>query len=56
MKSCKHFIIANSTFSWWASWLSESDNKIVIAPTKWYKEKKINKNAEVLILNDWIAM
>lgn len=35
MAACKHFVLSNSTYSWWVVYLSESANKRVVAPSRW---------------------
>ena len=54
MSQCKHNIIANSTFSWWAAWLNNNANKIVIAPKKWFNE--FNGNTKDLFPAGWMVI
>lgn len=52
MMHCKHFIISNSTFSWWAAVLSSAaGNKIVLAPKRWHKHSESD-----MCLPSWILV
>ena len=42
MRHCKHHVIANSSFSWWGAWLSESTVQQVYAPRRWFRDPGVN--------------
>lgn len=58
MKLCQHNVIANSTFSFWAAFLNENPNKIVIAPKIWYTNKKWQEKYKkgTFLPTDWIKI
>ena len=54
MSTCKHNIIANSSFSWWGAWLNTNEQKIVIAPKLWFNDNTIN--TKDIIPDSWIKI
>jgi hypothetical protein len=55
ISQCDHHIIANSTFSWWGSWLGMHPNKKIIAPTPWFGPKA-NHDTKDLYKEDFIIL
>lgn len=49
MSACKHFIISNSSFSWWAQYLGSDPSKIVFSPSRWYA----NGWSDDMIMPNW---
>jgi hypothetical protein len=52
IKNCKHNINANSTFSWWAAFLNDNENKKIIVPQKWSDYKSEN----LIYPENWIKI
>lgn len=52
MSLCQHHILSNSTFSWWAYFLSERKNAVTVAPSLWFGPK--GEDAKDLYQEDWL--
>lgn len=51
MAACRHFLIANSSLSWWGAWLGSYADKKVIAPKQWFRSA--DKDTRDLIPAAW---
>jgi len=56
MSMCNHNIMANSSFSWWGSWMNKNKNKKVIAPRNWFGEKNKHLETKDIYPENWIVV
>lgn len=56
MKSCRHFIIGNSSYSAMAAILGEAKDKKVIAPSPWFGPKHTNITGNDIYCDDWAVI
>jgi hypothetical protein len=55
MSLCDYHVIANSSFSWWGAWLSNSIK--IIAPSKWFGDAPhMPKNWSDIYCKDWFIL
>jgi hypothetical protein len=54
MSSCRRFVIANSSLSWWGAWLGRAEDKIVVAPRRWFLTE--SHDTRDLIPADWVRL
>ncbi len=56
MSKIQNNIIANSSFSWWAAWMNENENKVVVSPKNWFGPKNQHISRENITPEQWIVI
>lgn len=53
MSQCRHYIIDNSSYSWWGAWLGEHAESIIIGPSKLLKDQKSDND---IVPERWVQL
>lgn len=56
MCDCEHFIIANSSFSWWAAYLGGSDERTVVYPSVWFSGPYAHYDTRDMCPANWLKL
>jgi len=56
MTLCDHFIIANSSFSWWAAYLGNKPHSIIIRPKEHFAGNQLKHDIKDLYPINWIVV
>ena len=57
MSACKHNVISNSTYAWWAAFINSNANKKVILPEVWFNPNSgVECSSKRLCCEGWIAI
>lgn len=54
MARCRHFVIANSSFSWWGAWLGERPGSVIAAPLQWFDGLELDSSD--LVPDRWLRL
>lgn len=54
MSCCRHYIVANSSFSWWGAWLGQQEDSVVIAPSQWFLNEQVDTSD--MVPSSWIRI